>query len=351
MNPHVHSILPDGLFVPGPAGDLVFARLPPPTTAEVEALTRTVTRRLTDRLAAASEAEGDGYLDPELAALCEPVFWSRNPPPGTRDLPLPAGPETAGSEEEGLRGKPLCASLAGFSLHAAQSVPAFDRDGLERLCRYGLRAPFAQERLSRLPDGRVLYQLRRPWPTPKGATHLVLEPLDFLRRLAALVSFPYAHGVRYHGVFSGRSRCRTLLPPPLPRDPPGPEPAAGSVVPDGRSGGASGGQEDSPRGSPRRIPWARLIRPVFSADSLACPRCSSREQPVPLVVLAFLTDPEVVRKILACLGLPTSAPARAKAGSSDPPLGFDLPDEHIESDRTEGSIQQGVEVGSIRPPP
>jgi hypothetical protein len=86
--------------------------------------------------------------------------------------------------------------VAGFSLHAAQCVPAHDREALERLCRYGLRAPFSQERLSRRPDGKVVYRLRRPWPNASGATHLVLEPLDFLRRLAALVSFPYAHQVR-----------------------------------------------------------------------------------------------------------------------------------------------------------
>ena len=73
--------------------------------------------------------------------------------------------------------------MAGFSLHAAQSVAAHDREALERLCRYGLRAPFSQERLSRRLDGKVVYTLRRPWPHAGGATHLILEPLDFLRHL------------------------------------------------------------------------------------------------------------------------------------------------------------------------
>jgi multiple sugar transport system substrate-binding protein len=44
----------------------------------------------------------------------------------------------------------------------------------------------------------------------------VLEPLDFLRRLAALVSFPYSHQSRRHGIFANRSRFRRLLPPPPP---------------------------------------------------------------------------------------------------------------------------------------
>ncbi|MFH1834421.1 MAG: hypothetical protein ABH877_05295, partial [bacterium] len=129
-------------------------------SADVEALTVTVARRLTERLAADAEERSE-YLDPDLAALCEALFWSRNAPPGTRDLPRLPGMEVSGGEADGLRGKPLCASVAGFSLHAAQCVPAHDREALERLCRHGLRAPLSQERLSRRPDGKV-YTLRRP---------------------------------------------------------------------------------------------------------------------------------------------------------------------------------------------
>jgi hypothetical protein len=73
-------ILPDGLFFPvsdDTSAPLCFVPLPPPTTAEVEELTRTVADRLTARLAAASEEEND-YLDPELAALVEALFWSRD---------------------------------------------------------------------------------------------------------------------------------------------------------------------------------------------------------------------------------------------------------------------------------
>jgi len=67
-----------------------------------------------------------------------------------------------------------------------------------RLCRYGLRSPFSQERLTRESDGRVVYRLRRPWPRRGGVRHLELEPHDFLRRLAALTPAPYTHLVRYH---------------------------------------------------------------------------------------------------------------------------------------------------------
>jgi hypothetical protein len=98
---HCHRILPDGLFVPvsdEPSAPLRVVPLPAPTTAEVEELTQTVADRLTARLAAASEEEDD-YLDPDLAALVEALFWSRDAPPavspqrGTRDIPLLPGLE------------------------------------------------------------------------------------------------------------------------------------------------------------------------------------------------------------------------------------------------------------------
>jgi hypothetical protein len=208
-------------------------------------------------------------------------------------------------------------------LHSAQSVPAWDREALERLLRYGLRAPFSQERLSLSPEGKVVYRLRRPWPNANGATHLILDPLDFLRRLAALVSFPYSHQIRYHGVFANRSRWRSFLPDPPVREEcasvesgtlPGLEAEA--------SQGTRVGQERPSATHRRRVPWAQLLRRLLHVDALACPRCSTSAQTVPMVVLAFLTDPQVVGKILRHLGLAATAPALSPSRSSESPMGF-----------------------------
>jgi hypothetical protein len=53
--------------------------------------------------------------------------------------------------------------VAGFSVHANVAVPVRDRKRLERLCRYVARPPVATERLSLLPDGRVLYAFKNRW--------------------------------------------------------------------------------------------------------------------------------------------------------------------------------------------
>ena len=67
-------------------------------------------------------------------------------------------------DHDAPRDKPLCARVDRFSLHAARTVAQDDRDGLERLCCYGLRAPFSQDRLSL---NRSRLRPRLPKPTPR----------------------------------------------------------------------------------------------------------------------------------------------------------------------------------------
>jgi len=96
------------------------------------------------------------------------------------------------------RAKKRAAYLAGFSLHAAVHLHANDREGLAHLCGYGARPSFSQERLSELPDGRLAYRLKRP--LGDGRQLVLLQPTEFLRRLATLVLPPRAHLIRYQGL-------------------------------------------------------------------------------------------------------------------------------------------------------
>ena len=101
----------------------------------------------------------------------------------------------------------------------------------------------------------------------------------------------------------------------------------------------------------RRVSWANLLCRVLSVDALACPRCSTRERRVPMTVLAFLTDPDVVGRILRHLGLPTTAPALASAGRSpQPELGFVLAGEDAEPGRRDAE-GDGEEGSGPRAPP
>jgi hypothetical protein len=281
LHPHIHSIIADGLFVPGPSGALDFMELPGPTQEELEPLTERVARRLTAVVErhTADDARTGALMEETVAALRDALSSSVRTP------------RLALDEEPPAPSSPLCARVAGFTLHAAQWVSAEDRDGLERLARYGLRSPFCQERLSRLDDGRVRYTLRRPWPRRGGVTELVLEPEAFLRRLAALTPAPSSHLVRYHGLFANRSTARRHLP----------------LTPIGARASSSCAADASRRRS-RRFPWAQLLMRVLSIDSLRCPRCATA-----MTVLALISDPPVVARILTHLGLPAQTPAIAPA--------------------------------------
>ena len=73
---------------------------------------------------------------------------------------------------------------------------------------------------------------------------------------------------------------------------------------------------------PRRLSWAELLKRVFAADALACPRCGGRMR-----LLATIQDPQAIRAIQDCLKLPSRAPPRAAARreSPEPELDFGEP--------------------------
>ena len=66
---------------------------------------------------------------------------------------------------------------AGFSLHAGVAAQVWERQKLEKLCRYVVTRPAVSEkRLSLTPSGNICYQLKTPYSD--GTTHVIFEPLD-----------------------------------------------------------------------------------------------------------------------------------------------------------------------------
>jgi hypothetical protein len=201
-----------------------------------------------------------------------------------------------------------------------------------------------------LPSGKVRYELARPWPTPTGVTELIMEPTQLLKRLAVLLPAPYQNLTRYHGVFANRSRFRPLLPLPpeatatssrdddtdtsahrcganlkpdetqpgqqidLPLAKPGAPLDSGDVGAPAAPGAAEdpGASDvalsDPPAVRPRRMSWARLLMRSLGVNALECPRCQSQ-----MVLLALITAPQVVEKILDHLRIPSSPPPVAPA--------------------------------------
>jgi len=86
--------------------------------------------------------------------------------------------------------QPSCADIDGFSLHAAVRCDADDRQALEQLCRYITRPALANEWVQLNAAGQVILRLKTPWCD--GATRLVMSPLEFMQRQAALIPRPAA---------------------------------------------------------------------------------------------------------------------------------------------------------------
>jgi hypothetical protein len=147
--------------------------------------------------------------------------------------------------------KKRVAQAAGFSLHAGVGIEADARGKLERLCRYVSRPAVAEERLALTERGDVRLKLKTAYRD--GTTHLILEPLDLLARLAALVPPPRMHLTRYHGVFAPRHALRA------------------AIVPAGR--GARHPAAERPVPKHVSMTWAQRLKRVFAIEAETCRRC------------------------------------------------------------------------------
>ncbi|HYH97490.1 transposase [Hyalangium sp.] len=273
VTPHFHSLVPDGVFVPREGG-VRFEALPPPTQAEVERLLRVVRHRvlrlLENRGALPAQGPEDAQQAYQAHSLQQRLRWLE------LDVLLPPNKQ------------PRCSFLEGFSLHANTHLHANDRQGLERLCRYGARGALAPERLSRAADSRIAWRMKRP--LPDGTTHLFFTGLELLRRVASLVPPPRSNLTRFHGVFAPGAKLRPFL---LPQAGAEPKPEEASEPPE-----AAARQEPNKERKPR-LDWAGLLKRSFALEVFACGRCGGR-----LRVLAYLTAPGGVRAVLEHLALP-----------------------------------------------
>ena len=141
--------------------------------------------------------------------------------------------------------------------------------------------------------------------TRPGANGVVeLSPFEFLDRLADLVPPPRKHRHRYHGVFAANHKLRPAVT----------SLAIGNVGK--RQAAATGGHRGSTaaegccdtQARPRshdtsRIAWAKLMARVGEEFPLECPNCGGD-----IRLIAFITEPGPIRKILTHLGEPLEPP-------------------------------------------
>jgi hypothetical protein len=102
----------------------------------------------------------------------------------------------------------------------------------------------------------------------------------------SLLSRPFAHLTRYHGMFAPNHHLRAAIVP----------------------AGAIAATDSSRPASRRRLDWASLLKRVFTTDVLVCDACGGAMR-----ILAILPEGAAGRAILEHLGLPTEPPAPARS--------------------------------------
>ena len=264
LNVHLHILVLDGAYIAATTPP-VFRRIAAPTERELRALLE----QIAERIGRALERDGlitrDGentYLniDPAEGAplndlIEHSITYRVAVGPRTRQKVFTLRSLSAQRDDEGRK---RVAEYAGFSLHAGIGIEADAREKLERLCRYVSRPAIAAERLSVTPQGGVHFRLKTPYRD--GPTHIVLEPLDFMARLAALVPPPRVHQTRYHGVLAPGSALWAAM------------------TPSGRGRGAAAKPRAEEGGAPKavRMTWMQRLKRVFVIDISTCSRCGGR---------------------------------------------------------------------------
>ena len=220
LNIHLHCLVLDGVYRISNEGTPVFQQARAPSIEAWHALLdKIITRlmRLLTRQGLLIADEGMTYLaEPDSVPALTPLQAASctyrialGPRAGQKVLSLRSLPRTDKPSMSGL-----CANAHGFSLHAGVRCSADQRRELEHLCRYITRPAIANERLRRNGAGQVVLQLKSA--CRDGATHVVMSPLEFMQRLAALVPRPRLHLIRFHGVLAPNAKLRAAIVPSAP---------------------------------------------------------------------------------------------------------------------------------------
>ena len=160
-------------------------------------------------------------------------------------------------------------------------IPAQEREGLERLCRYGARPSFSLSRSERAAG----------WAA--GVPHAE----EAQGRLARAGAHPGAAP----GAAGGADPAAAGEPGAVSRSA-----GAGVEAAEEARAGVEPRRSRRGRAKPRndRMDWASLFKRVYKTDVFQCGACGGRARPI-----AVIQDPEVVKRILRHLGLPVEAPA------------------------------------------
>lgn len=265
LTPHLHVLVPEALWAP--TGECI--EVEPPSDEDVgRVLKRTLRQARKDW-----GEVGEAWAEDEYEGLQQQAIQAR------LGLEVPVSRHRRGR----------VAVAEGFSLHADTMVHANDREGLERLCRYGARGPIAECRLRKLEGDKYEY-------TPKRGVTFTLTAGQLVKRLVALVPPAKSHLTSFHGIYAPNAALRPTVTAGKPVSVP-----AKSTTAKGKA----------PKAKRPRLDWAALHQHTFGNDVLRCP-CGGRR-----TIRALFSTHKAAEERLVELGL--RVPSRLLPKATAPP--------------------------------
>jgi hypothetical protein len=274
LNVHFHSLFLDGAYVTLPNGEIEFFELPPMTTQQVQSVLEKIQTRMIRHLqkhglVARSEADGGGDQSVDETPLISEVQ-------GASVLYKISQGKNAGQKirkigslgtkgEEAFAVAHLSAILGGFSLHATVFIEKDHRDRLQKLCKYLLRPPVAENRLKKLNNGEILFEMKASWGD--GTRAILFSPKELIEKLVAIIPQPRIHQIRFHGILAPSATDRERVVPSKLKTPIQKEMF-----------------QPSPKRTTPRLSWAELLKRTFQMDMNECAICGGTVKFVKAVI-------------------------------------------------------------------
>ena len=295
-SPHFHTLFLDGVFSFAPGGAPLFHPTPAPRDEDVAHVVAAVCRRVERRLATREPSAAQLRFEEDASAWCALAAASSAGANATGPTTWPPS-RPSSRRPRGRRGHRHRAALRrrGWLQPSSRDSGGRARSGRSRAHGPLPRAPTARQRSpdSPLPDGRLQLELKRPWRDGFDGVRVHASRADRAARGArprprcpphALLPGVFAPAFAARAAHRSRWRAPPIAPPAPP--PGAPREEAGSAA--------------VPAAIP---PGHRSSGGVFVEDVLECARCHRR-----MTIVAALTSPPTIERVLRHLGLPTAAP-------------------------------------------
>jgi len=136
-------------------------------------------------------------------------------------------------------------------------------------------------------NGTVIYKTKYNEYFKKNIN--LFSAADFIAELTMHIPPKHKHLIRYYGLYSSRTKGKSAKDGSLAR-------FGYNAVPENKPDHTSDSEMETVSSKASKRSWARLIQKVYEVDPLVCPKCRNE-----MKIIAVITDPSEVNKILECL--------------------------------------------------